>query len=302
MQNQEEQKKMKIVTHSGTYHADDVFAVATLFLVLEKEGKIANVVRSRKEEDIASADIVVDVGGIYDPKKMRFDHHQKGGAGVRENSVPYASFGIVWKEFGPKLCSPWVVQKIDEALTQQVDGLDNGTEMFTPVFPEIHPLSFDTFFKVNANVWDEGKENFDVAFLKSVDIAKHFLERLIRYNEAIQKAEGVVAELYKNAEDKRLIILETYLPWGKAAALFPEPLYVVYPRPEGTYAVEAVRAEKESFKNRKNFPVAWAGLRDEELAKVTGIPDTIFCHNGLFICVAKSREGAIALAKLALES
>lgn len=299
----EEIKKIKVVTHSGTYHADDVFALACLTLAYEKEGMSLDIIRSRKEEDIATADIVVDVGGVYDPAQLRFDHHQKEGAGKRENGVPYASFGIVWKTFGEKLCSSvFVVKKIDEAIVQQVDGLDNGTEMFTPLFEGIHPLSFDTFFRVNANVWDEGKENFDEAFLESVNIAKKFLARLIRYNEAIQKAEEIVKEIYTQAEDKRLLVLDTYLPWGKAASALPEPLYVVYQRPEGTWATEAVRVEKESFKNRKNFPLPWAGLRDEEMAKVSGVTDAIFCHNGLFIAVAKSREGAIKLAKIALES
>ena len=41
-----------------------------------------------------SADIVIDVGGQYDPDAGRFDHHQRGGAGERENGIPYSSFGL----------------------------------------------------------------------------------------------------------------------------------------------------------------------------------------------------------------
>ena len=55
-----------------------------------------------------------------------------------------------------------------------------------------------------------------------------------------------------------------------------------------------------TFNNRKNFPQDWAGLRDEELQKVTQVSDAIFCHRGLFLAVAKSKEGAIALAEKAL--
>jgi len=54
--------------------------------------------------------------------------------------------------------------------------------------------------------------------------------------------------------------------------------------------------------NRKNFPKLWAGLRDEELQNVTGVPDAIFCHRGLFLAIAKSKEGAIKLAQIAVES
>ena len=39
---------------------------------------------------------------------------------------------------------------------------------------------------------------------------------------------------------------------------------------------------------------------DETLQKVTGVEDAVFCHKGLFLAVAKSKEGAIKLAELAL--
>ncbi|MDO8564969.1 MAG: MYG1 family protein, partial [bacterium] len=65
--------KKTIVTHEGKFHADDVFAVATLLLALQDEAEVR---RTRDEEDVASADIAVDVGGIYDAEKNRFDHHQ----------------------------------------------------------------------------------------------------------------------------------------------------------------------------------------------------------------------------------
>ena len=86
----------KIVTHNSTFHADDVFAVATL-LIIEPD---AEVIRTRDENIISSADYVVDVGQIYDKDKKRFDHHQLGGAGKRDDGIEYASFGLVWKEYG----------------------------------------------------------------------------------------------------------------------------------------------------------------------------------------------------------
>ena len=57
-----------------------------------------------------------------------------------------------------------------------------------------------------------------------------------------------------------------------------------------------------SFENRKDLPAAWAGLRDVDLQAVTGVDDAIFCHNGRFLIVAKTLEGARALAKLALDN
>jgi uncharacterized UPF0160 family protein len=66
--------------------------------------------------------------------------------------------------------------------------------------------------------------------------------------------------------------------------------------------VRAVRDDPKTFINRKNFPKLWAGLRDEELQNVTGVKDAVFCHRGLFLAVANSKEGAIKLAQIAVES
>jgi uncharacterized UPF0160 family protein len=60
-----------LVTHSGSFHQDELFAIATLMLVFDD----ISVKRSREEKDIAEADFVVDVGGVFDPIKNRFDHH-----------------------------------------------------------------------------------------------------------------------------------------------------------------------------------------------------------------------------------
>ena len=87
-------KKIKIVTHSSGFHTDDVFAVATLLIMLGENADV-EIIRSRDMEVIKTGDYVVDVGGVHDPVTNRFDHHQAGGAGKRENDIPYASFGLV---------------------------------------------------------------------------------------------------------------------------------------------------------------------------------------------------------------
>ena len=40
-------KKVTLVTHSGKFHSDDLFACAILSLVLEKEGKKGRIIRTR---------------------------------------------------------------------------------------------------------------------------------------------------------------------------------------------------------------------------------------------------------------
>lgn len=55
----------KVGTHSGSFHADEALGCA----LLQKTSKFAgaSVVRSRDPAVLADCDVVIDVGGVYDP-------------------------------------------------------------------------------------------------------------------------------------------------------------------------------------------------------------------------------------------
>ncbi len=292
-------KKVKIITHSGGFHSDEVFAVATLSLFLN--GKI-EVIRTREANIIETGDIVVDVGGEYDVSKKRFDHHQQGGAGTRENSIPYASFGLVWKEYGEKVSgSLYVANLIDKKIVQAIDALDNGIEISKSIYEDVHHYSIFDIVSAFAPSWKETEEGTDKAFLDVVSFAEKILLREIKKTQDKIEGEKFVREAYDKAEDKRLIVLDRDYSWGEILSEFPEPLFVIEPVwQNNTWRVKSVRDDRYSFKNRKSFPESWAGLRDEKFAEISGVTDAIFCHNKLFIAVAKSQGGAISLAKKAL--
>jgi uncharacterized UPF0160 family protein len=69
---------------------------------------------------------------------------------------------------------------------------------------------------------------------------------------------------------------------------------------EQRYMLHTVPVSPETFEARADLPAAWAGLRDADLAAVTGVPDAGFCHNGRFIAAVKSYEGARVMARQAL--
>ncbi|KND48408.1 MAG: hypothetical protein AB200_01615 [Parcubacteria bacterium C7867-005] len=287
-----------IITHSGAFHADDVFAVATLLLVYSD----AEVVRSRNEEIINNGDIVVDVGGVYDPKKMRFDHHQPGGAGSRPNGIPYASFGLVWKEYGEQLSGIEEKKIIDSLLASPIDALDNGVDISESIFEGIREFSVRDFLYsyVDNSKSDEGY--LSQTFLTVVAVAKDLLQReIIRAREVVggmKKVQSIVDGM----DDKRIVVLDEDLPWGNVLSKIKEPMYVVYPRKEGNWGVRAVRDNINGFDMRKPLPLDWAGKTGESLVESTGIADAVFCHNKRFLIAAKSKEGAIKLAHIALNS
>ena len=293
----------RIITHSGNFHADEVFAVASLTLLL---GDI-DVLRTRDDKVIESAgadDYVIDVGAKYEPEKKRFDHHQEGGAGTRKNGVPYASFGLVWREYGEKICgSRKAAEKIDEKLAQPIDLGDNGLEVCKPVVDGVLEYPIWRVIDLWRPTWkEEGGQ--DGSFKEAVKFAKWVLEREIKRTLDGLESDKIVEQVYKNSEDKRIMVFERQMPFKDFLLKYKEPLFVISPDPQngGNWRITAMYSDNRSFSRRKYFPENWAGKRNSEFAETSGVPDAVFCHNHRFIAVAKSKEGALALAMLATES
>ncbi len=292
------------MTHDGSFHADDIFAAVTLSLFLDKIGKRYKIIRTRDEESISAGDYVFDVGGKYDENTNKFDHHQPGGAGKRSNGIEYAAFGLVWKKFGIELCgSEKVASIVEKKLVAPIDAHDNGINLVLSQH-EVSPYSIQHFFYSKRATWREDDRTDDEAFFECLPVAKEVLTR-----EIIQAKDSVVAEeevvkAYKNSEDKRIIILDKNYLFQYDVENFPEPLFVITPSRsiKDKWTVKAVRKDPKTFSNRKDFPKAWAGLKDKELEAVSGVPGAVFCHRNLFLAVAKTREGAIKLAQIAIES
>lgn len=296
-------KKIKLVTHNGSFHADDVFACATLTLIMEKWGQDFEVIRTRDMSVIQTGDYVFDVGCIYDPDTNRFDHHQMGGAGKRDNGIEYSSFGLVWKHLGKELCgSQEIWERVERKLCQPIDAGDNGQNITKAVYENVFPYELHNAISIFLPTWKEKDTDRDVVFLELVSHAKKILSREIVLGSHFAEGKEKVLEAYNNTQDKRVIVLNEHYSWKDILINFPEPLYVVSEREDGTWSVHAVLQEINSFKNRKDLPQSWAGLQNEDLVKVTGVEDAVFCHRAMFLAVAKSKAGAIKLAELAINA
>ena len=296
-----DKEKIKLVTHNGSFHADDIFACATLFLALEKSEREIEVTRTRDKEKISGGDYVFDVGGVYDSLKNRFDHHQRGGAG-QKNGIDYSSFGLVWQKFGVEVSgSEKVSEVVYKILVAPIDAFDNGIDLVKHTRVVAPYLIEQAFFSMLPS-WQEIESNIDETFLKCVSMAKEILIREIRHAEAYVLAEKAVSLAYQNADDKRIIVLDKDYPSEFTKSNYPLAYFVVYPRKDSSWGAKAIHEEAKSFKNRKDFPASWGGFTGDKLASISGVPDAIFCHRALFMVVAKSKESAIKLAKLALEN
>jgi uncharacterized UPF0160 family protein len=302
-----------LVTHNGTFHLDDAFAYAVLRLALGfgRTGDDHTLVRTRDEAVFARADIAWDVGAVYDAAAGRFDHHQRG-APVRDGNLPYSAAGLVWRHHGEAavraLLEPSgaadpagaVAVEIDREVVRRIDGIDNGVGGpggalgLASLVEDLNP-AWDS-----PAVGDRGAE--DAAFLRAADIAAGFLRRRVEAVRARLAADAVVLAAHARSADPRILELDRKLPWeGPVFAHALPVLYAVYPVPNGNWMVDAMPPEPGSFAQRLPLPEAWAGLRDGDLASACGVPGAVFVHARRFVGAARSREGAMAMARRAIE-
>ena len=291
-------KSITVAVHDGSFHADDVFAVAMLKFLHPS----LTVVRTREETLLKKADFRVDVGGDHNPYSGDFDHHQMESVGGRENGIPYASAGLVWKHYGEKIThSTGIRDQIDTKIIQLLDANDNGISLPCDE-GEIQPYTLSRLVDSFNPPWDETHQDFDSAFLRAVDFAFEILKNEIRRMRGREKAKDVVLAAVRESDGLPYILLEQYCPWQDVVIPYSEAQCVVFPSPSGDWRVRGVPVKKGSFELRKAFPASWAGLRDEDLVRVTGVADARFCHKERFIAVAGSQEGAESLAMRAVDS
>lgn len=285
---------MQVAVHNGSFHTDDVFAIA-IILEIYPDSKV---IRTRDEEVLKSVDMRIDVGGKYRPASGDYDHHQSGGAGTRPNKIPYAACGLIWKQFGNQLTgSQYMTEDLDRKLISLIDANDNGYNIITS---EMKPYTLDSVIDIFNPDWQEVGYTHDEGFFKCVELARFILRREIIKLQGLESARMLVREAIYESENPRLIILKQYCPWQDVVIDESKAYFVIFPSPTGDWRLRAVPVTKGGFEIRKKMPLSWAGKKTKELAQATGVPDALFCHNALFIAGAASLEGTIKLAEIAL--
>lgn len=304
-------KKIKLVTHDGTFHVDDLFSAALLSMYMEHMDENFKIIRSRNQKVIDNADYVFDVGGVYNPDINRFDHHQLNGAGNRENGIAYSSFGLVWKHFGLILCGgdkdAW--EHVDNKIVAPIDASDNGIDIVESKIKNITPYTAGQVFKIFTPTWRERNLSGDEVFQNEVKNIIRVLKREIKVALDESLARKLILTDYNNSKNKKIVEMTGV---GYSRGLYqdtlsrlPEPIYVVFKSEHhDVWKIEAIKKSPETFDSRQPFPENWRGSMgdDSKLSKISGVADATFCHRNGFLATAKTREGAIKLAQIALES
>lgn len=273
-----------VATHDGPFHADDVMAVALIRTFHDPE---ARVVRTRDPARIDAADLVVDVGGVFDPARGRFDHHQQSYAGPRSA----AGMVLDWLEETGALDAALAGRLRREAMTY-LDDVDNGRVAPRPEVP-CFPRIVDAL-----NQPARTHAEFDAAFLGAVDFARAWLAGWAAEHARVLQAERDVRAAMEAAvrAGSPVIELTEYLPWkpvyfANGGETHPTR-FVLHPGTDGSWRVLAIPPRLGDFGQKQPLPEAWAGLVDGALEAVTGVPGSVFCHKNRFIAVFRTREAA----------
>ena len=325
--------KLTIGTHNGTFHCDETLACSMLKLL--DRFKDAEIVRTRDYGLLDKCDIVVDVGGVYDPEAKRFDHHQKTFSHTinsldssKKWSIKLSSAGLVYVHYGREIISSIlgtqvqdkvtekVFDKVYENFIQEIDAIDNG----------INAHDGEPRYSISTNLssrvsnlspnWNDQDQDFDVGFYKAMELTRtEFVDKVCYYGKVWWAARDIVSKCIQerfnvHSSGRVLEFSQGGVPWKEH--LFEleveeglsgdnSILYVLYTDQNGMWRIQCVPEQPKSFTNRLSLPEAWRGVRDQDLENVSNIAGATFVHSGGFIGGNKTKDGVIAMAEVALK-
>ena len=263
-------------THGGKFHADDVFSAA-LLTILNPDIKIERGFQVPEDFD----------GIVFDIGFGEFDHHQQERE-VRENHIPYAAFGLLWRKYGSMLVGEAEAKRFDEKFIQSLDLNDNtGSEnQIAEVISVFNPP------------WDYAVSS-DKAFQQAKDLAYQILIKEIEHIKSINRAEELVTRALSKSQNG-ILILPRSAPWKKFVK-DKDIDFVVAPSNRGGYIAQAVPNNEKPNELKIPFPEEWRGVKKEKIGEVSGIETLQFCHNSGFLISALTQEDAINACKAAKE-
>ena len=300
---------MKIITHGGNAHLDDLMACALVLVnrtwsyqemheeaTIEKAFNEAceGVVIERREptaEELEDKEILVlDVGGRYEPEKGNFDHHQFPKGTKKSAMSLYAmSVGL------PNGAFDGLAEYEPDSTEYPVDSLASFLEEAFPWFRTrvavdacgpfatakengvewgiiekfLGPLE-DVIFKMFENAEPEAR----------VDVVKPLAEMILRKHQAWERVATTVKYEYPRWADGEFTIADL-------TGANPEDVEACFDM--FTYFVNGVAV----FHDNRGEGLTLLRLRDDpriDFTRVKNDPEVAFCHNGGFIVKTKSKD------------
>ncbi|XP_074659948.1 MYG1 exonuclease-like isoform X2 [Tubulanus polymorphus] len=327
--------RIKIGTHDGTFHCDEVFACYMLKTL--PAYKNAEIIRSRKPEILETCDIVVDVGGVYSPDTHRYDHHQREFAHTMNTLRPekkwttkLSSAGLVYLHFGHRVIeqafktlaidlSPEKLErfydKMYEMFVEEIDAVDNGVDQYETGGKPRYAVTTTIGSRIgHLNPrWNEKEVDITKRFNKAMDlVGGEFMDRLEYFVKGWWPARTIVESAFEKRfqvddSGEIVVLMQGGCPWKDHLFTIEEEQgiegttkFFLFADQNGNWRVQCVPIVLGSFENRLSLLEEWRGIRDDELSKISGIPGCIFVHASGFIGGNKTYEGVLEMARKTL--
>lgn len=320
-----------IQTHDKRFHVDDVGAVALLSSYYNQKNIQIQLIRSRDKSLIDIADILVDVGGVYDPINKKYDHHQDNCNEVFGDgfTIPLSSIGMVWKHYGIELLTMYIsshsnfnknenwkdhlVPLLNEVyikIIQELDGHDNG---ISPI--EGGKRNYWTYLSlgniiVSMNTSDTNNEEDQMrAFQSAVQLFGTIFE--IKLEETIRKyfdysiSYSIVEKALKESpNNSEYLVITDKMPTIYKCLNALDPNYrikfLIFHSPDEDLVTVRTRNKKDDM-----FTSLVPLLNYEQtLEKIEECEkeDLVFVHKALFIAKTKTLDLAQKLVGFALNN
>lgn len=246
-----------IVTHNGTFHADEITAIALIQIFVDPMVSIDRVPH-QSTINKADYDYVIDIGRQYDPTKGLFDHHQwQGGK---------SSAGLIWEYINDNN-----YPNID-TLIKAIDDNDVGIKPASPI-------EYSRLISLY-NEQDIHSEGQEIAFYKAVSTAIDMLTGMKRNQDALNESKSVCENAPFFNDINTIIELPQYMPGWQTfinGQTMPTIEAVVYPDHKlGTWNIQTTNVATTSYDKvgRKLMPAEFME----------------FVHAANFFAVARTRD------------
>ncbi len=278
--------------HDGGFHADEISACA--LLIITNRVDRSNIVRSRDPDLLAQCEYLCDVGGFYDPKEKRFDHHQSLYQGLLSSAGMVLLYLRDEGDFSQE-----DYEYLHDSIIKGIDDHDNGRmqdndgEMsFSEVISHFNPPEYDALEEVR-----------EPAFIQALDFAVSHYQRMLVRQHYIRDCRKLVEDAMTVGD--RYLTFSREIPWQESffalGGKTHHALFIIMP----SGSQWKLRGIPPSMRDRMNvrlpLPEEWAGLMNEELQQVSGISGAVFCHKGRFTSIWETKEAAEAALQLVLE-